>query len=240
MEPAGPVSSFFEHLEELRRRLFIALGAVLAGAGFGYFFSDRALTYLLRPIRTEIGQAYFFSPAEALVVKLKVALLLGVLAAAPVLFWQFWQFISPALFRNEKQFFLGLVVVTSALFLAGAFFCFYGVLPVALRFLVGMQSDVLQPMISITEYLSFLAGMSVAFGIAFNLPVVILGLVKAGVLNSRMLGHYQRHAIVLIFIAAAVLTPGPDIASQLLLAAPLLVLFEGSVLLAGIFEKKTP
>lgn len=113
-------------------------------------------------------------------------------------------------------------------------------LPVALRFLVGMQSDVLQPMISITEYLSFLAGMSVAFGIAFNLPVVILGLVKAGVLNSRMLGHYQRHAIVLIFIAAAVLTPGPDIASQLLLAAPLLVLFEGSVLLAGIFEKKTP
>lgn len=236
MESAGPALSFFDHLEELRRRLLLALAAVLAGSALGYFFSDKALQFFLKPIHEQIGQAYFFSPAEALVVKLKVALLLGVLLAAPVLFWQFWQFISPALFKNEKNFFLMLVFTTSALFVAGAVFCFYAVLPVTLRFLVGLKSDVLVPMISITEYLSFLSGVSVAFGIAFNLPVVILGLVKAGILNSRMLHHYQRHAIVLIFIAAAALTPGPDIASQLMLAVPLFVLFEGSVLLARLIE----
>ena len=236
MDPAGPPLTFFGHLEELRRRIFISLAAVLGGTLAGTFFSDRALRVFLRPIRDEIGRAYFFSPAEALVVKLKVAMLLGLLLAAPVLFWQFWQFISPALFHQEKKIFLALVGVTSALFLFGAYFCFYGVLPTALKFLVGMRSDYLAPMISITEYVSFLSGMALAFGVAFNLPVVILGLVKVGALNSKMLSHYQRHAIVLIFIVAAVLTPGPDIASQLMLAVPLFILFEGSVFLAGLIE----
>lgn len=238
MDPAGPPLTFFDHLEELRRRLLISVAAVAAGTLAGYFFSDRALRHFLRPIRDQIGQAYFFSPAEALVVKLKVAMLLGVLLAAPVLFWQFWFFVSPALFHKERKIFLALVTVTAALFISGALFCFYGVLPTALRFLVGLRSDVLVPMISITEYVSFLTGMSLAFGVAFNLPVVILGLVKAGVLNSTLLRHYQRHAIVLIFIAAAILTPGPDIASQFMLAVPLFILFEGSVVLAGFIEGK--
>lgn len=236
MDPAGPPLTYFEHLEELRRRLLVSVVAVAAGTFIGTFFSDRALRHFLRPIRDQIGQAYFFSPAEALVVKLKVALLLGVLLAVPVLLAQFWIFVSPALFQKERKIFLTLVGVTSALFISGALFCFYGVLPVALRFLMGMRSDVLIPMISITEYVSFLTGMSIAFGIAFNLPVVILSLVKAGVLNSTLLRHYQKHAIVLIFIAAAVLTPGPDIASQFMLAAPLFILFEGSVLLAGFID----
>ena len=240
MDPAGPPLTFFEHLEEFRHRLLISVAAVAAGTFVGYFFSDRALRFFLRPIREEIGQAYFFSPAEAFVVKLKTAMLLGVLLSAPVLFSQFWFFISPALFHKEKKFFLALVGITSILFLSGALLCFYEVLPVALRFLVGMRSDYLAPMISITEYVSFLTGMSLAFGVAFNLPVVILGLVKAGVLNSKMLNHYQRHAVVLIFILAAILTPGPDIASQFMLAVPLLVLFEASVFLAALIEGRKP
>ena len=103
MDPAGPPLTFFDHLEELRRRIFISLAAVLGGTLAGTFFSDRALRVFLRPIRDQIGRAYFFSPAEAFVVKFKVAILLGVLLAAPVLFWQFWQFISPALFHQEKK-----------------------------------------------------------------------------------------------------------------------------------------
>lgn len=228
--------NFFEHLEELRKRILIGLGALLAGTLLGYLGSDRVLEFLLSPILGQIGEAYFFSPAEGLLVKLKVAFFVGTLLSSPVLFWQFWLFVSPAFYQKEKWAFLFLVSVTVALFVSGALFSFYVVLPPALRFFVGMRTPYLKPMISVTEYISFLSGMSLAFGVAFNLPVVLLGLTRAGILNGAMLRQYRRHAVVLIFIVAAILTPGPDIASQLMLAAPLFVLFEASVLLTKVFE----
>ena len=230
--------TFVEHLGELRKRVLIALGAMLAGTCLGYFVSDGALRLFLKPIRDQIGQAYFFSPAEAFVVKMKVAIFLGTLIASPVILGQLWLFVSPALTLKERKSFLPLVGVTSVFFLAGVLFCFYLVMPSALGFLMGMQSDYLKPMISVTEYISFLFGMSLAFGAAFNMPVVILSLTQAGILKSATLNRYQRHAVVLIFIAAAVLTPGPDIASQLLLAIPLLALFEISVGLAIGLERR--
>ncbi len=228
--------NFFEHLEELRKRILIGLAALLAGTILGYLCSDRALELFLSPILGQIGEAYFFSPAEALIVKLKVALFLGAFVSSPVIFWQFWIFISPALYQKEKSAFLFLVSITAALFVSGALFSFYVVLPPALHFFVGMRTPYLKPMISVTEYISFLSGMSLAFGVAFNLPVVLLGLTRAGIVNGAMLRQYRRHAVVLIFIAAAILTPGPDIASQLMLAAPLFILFEASVFLTKVFE----
>ncbi len=230
--------TFVEHLEELRRGILVSLVAILAGTALSYLISDQALKFFLGPIRGQIGQAYFFSPAEAFVVKIKVSMFLGLLSASPVVLGQCWAFISPALTPKEKKAFLPLVAVTSFFFLAGTFFCFYVVMPSALHFLVGMQSEYLQPMISVTEYISFLTGMSLAFGIAFNLPIVLLGLVQAGILRSAVIRRYHRHAIVIIFILAAVLTPGPDIASQLLLAAPLLILFEISAGLAKWVEQR--
>lgn len=229
--------TFFEHLDELRRRLWTVVGAFLVSASAALLYSDRLLEMAVAPILSESAPLYFFTPADALTVKIKLALLAGLLISSPVILGQLWLFISPAMHGHEKKAALPFIALTSALFLAGAAFSFWKVVPVTLHFLLSMQTEWMRPMLSVSEYLSFLTMMVVAFGIAFNLPIFILIPVMAGVLNTRMLNQFQRHVAVLVFIAAAILTPGPDIASQLMLAIPLLVLFELSVLGAVIIEK---
>jgi len=228
----NPYLSFFEHLEELRKRLLISLAAVGVASVGGYLASGPAVEFLTAPLRSEAGAVYFFSPQGAFTVKLKASLLLGALAASPVVLHQFWSFVSPALYPRERRAVVPLAAVTSALFVTGAVFAYLVVLPAAMKFLLGMQTGSLKPMISVEEYLSFVTMLVLSFGVAFNLPVFVLALVGAGITDAAGLNRFQRHAIVAIFIAAAVLTPGPDIASQLLLALPLLVLFEISVLIA--------
>jgi sec-independent protein translocase protein TatC len=229
--------TFFEHLDELRKSLIISLAAFFIALLVPLFFSDRLLDFLVSPLAREVPTTYFFSPADAFIVKIKVSILAAMVLSAPVVLGQLWSFISPALYGNEKKAVLPLIFVTTGLFLFGAWFSFKQVIPVGLHFLIGMQTDFMKPMVSVSEYLSFLTSLVVAFGVAFNLPVFILALVGSGVVSAKMLHEFQRYAILLIFIAAAVLTPGPDIASQLLLAVPLLVLFELSVLGAIILEK---
>jgi sec-independent protein translocase protein TatC len=228
----------FEHLDELRQRLLISLGALLVGTIGGYICSEEALRFVLKPIVPSTGELYFFKPQEAFVIRIKMALLLGAIAAAPVIISQLWLFVSPAMFKKEKKAILPFAAVTTVLFLIGAWFCYALVLPVALHFLLGMQSDYLKPMISASEYLSFLSFMVLAFGVAFDVPVFLVSLVLAGVTSAAALAKARRSAIVVIFIAAAILTPGPDIASQLLLAIPLLFLFEISILAARILDPK--
>ena len=229
--------TFFEHLEELRRRLAVSLAALLAAFVVPFVYSDRLLDFLSSPLTGVLPNVYFFSPADAFVVKVKVSLLAACVLACPVVLGQIWLFISPALYPNEKKAVLPLVVLTSVLFLCGGAFSFYKVVPMALQFLIGMQTSFMKPMVSVSEYLSFLTSMVLAFGIAFNLPVFVLALVGSGAVSAKMLVNFQRYAIVLIFIAAAVLTPGPDVASQILLALPLLALFEFSVVAAVILER---
>ncbi len=230
--------TFFEHLDELRRRILISLAALCLGTGAGYLFSDNLLAALLKPIEPELNTVYFFSPAEAFIVKLKVALFAGFLLASPVILNQGWLFISPAFKKNEKVAVSVMTIATSVLFMSGVLFCYHFVIPAALTFLMGMQTDFLRPMISVTGYMDFLLGMLVAFGVAFNLPVFVSALAWAGVLNARTLSHFHRHILVLIFILAAVLTPSPDIASQILLAVPLIALFELSVLGVIMVERR--
>lgn len=221
--------TFAEHLAELRRRVILALIALGAAAVFCYLYSDQLLSWLTRPLTASVGQLYFFSPQEAFVVRVKAALLGGFLISCPWIFAQLWLFVSPGLKEGERRLIAPLTAMTTVLFAAGAAFSYGVVMPVALKFMLSMGSDILRPMISVSEYLSFISTMMIAFGIAFNLPVVILGAVAAGVLTPAMLSSHRRHAIVLAFIAAAVLTPGPDVASQVLLALPLLFLYEVSV-----------
>lgn len=195
-----------------------------------FFFADRILERLIAPIRGDIGTFYFFSPAEAFLVKIRVAFLTGLVLSSPVVLGQIWFFVAPGLRDRERKIIVPLSVATSALFVTGVVFAYTAVVPLALRFLVGgMQSEFLRPMISIDHYIGFVSGLLLAFGVAFNLPVGILVLGVAGFLSSGTLWRYQRHAVIIIFILAAVLTPGPDIASQLLLGIPLFVLFELSV-----------
>ncbi len=234
---AQTILSFIGHLEEFRKRLLISLAAVGAGTLFCFVYIDEILNILIKPIRPSIGEIYFFSPSDAFVIKIKAALLVGFLIASPLVLCELWLFVSPAMYPHEKRALLPVVFITSFLFLTGALFSFFMVLPVTLDFLIGQQTAFLKPLVSMSEYLGFLSGMMIAFGFAFNLPVFVVALVASGFVKVKTLNQYQRHIVVFIFIAAAVLTPGPDIASQLMLAFPLLFLFEFSVLAGWVVEK---
>lgn len=232
-----PYGTFFEHLNELRQRLIISLTAFFICVLPTMVYSNRLMAWLVAPLVREVPSVYFFSPADAFVVKIKISLLAATILSSPVIFGQLWLFVSPALHGNEKKMVLPLIAVTTSLFVLGALFSFYAILPVTLHFLIGMQSEFMKPLVSVSEYISFLTSMVFAFGVAFNLPVFILAMVGVGFVNTKMLFQFQRWAIVLIFILAAILTPGPDIASQLLLAIPLVILFEISVAAAWVLEK---
>lgn len=222
--------SFTGHLDELRTRLMISIAAVAVGGLLAYFFSEKILQILLQPIQTTGSPVYFLSPADAFIIRIKIALFAGFILASPVVISQIWFFVVPALHEKEKGMIFPWIATTSLLFLGGILFCFFGVIPVALKFLMGFQTDFLKPMISVTGYVDFLWNLSLAFGVAFNLPVVVIILSSLGIVTTKTLAHYRKHAIVLIFIIAAVITPTPDIATQALLAIPLIFLYELGIL----------
>lgn len=233
-------ADFISHLEELRRRLLVALAAFVAASIACYFFSDSLLLFLTLPLdRTAGGTAlYFQTPYEALMIRLKVAALAGLVVSCPVLFAEAWFFVSPGLYPHEKRPATFLALASVVLFLAGGVFAYAAVVPFSLNFFLSFQTDQIRPLLGIKPYFSFLTGMLLAFGILFDFPVVLIGLVHLGVVRSKVLAKSRKIIMVLIFVAAAVLTPSPDPVSQILLALPLAVLFEASLALARFFEKK--
>lgn len=216
-----------------------SLAAIFIFSFASYFFSKPLLEFLTLPLR-QFGETalYFQSPYEAFLAHLKVSLLAGTLAAAPVFLIELWLFIAPGLHRREKKALFFLLSVSVLLFLIGAAFAFWILVPWGLRFFLGFQTYTLRPLLGIGPYFSFLAGMVLACGIAFDLPVVLLGLVGAGILKKEALRRSRKSVIVSLFILAAVLTPSTDPASQILLTLPLLLLYEACVLGAGWIEKR--
>jgi sec-independent protein translocase protein TatC len=217
--------TFLDHLEELRRRILYSAVAVGVGAVAGFFLAPRVTELLTRPV----PELVFLAPAEAFVVQLKVALVAGMFLAAPVVFYQFWRFVRPALRAREVKYVAAAVVVSSTLFVAGVVFAYLVVVPTAMKFLLSFQTPRLRAMISISEYVGTVAAFLLACGVIFQLPVIMFFLTKLGVVTPRFLMKNQRAAIVVVFIVAAVLSP-PDVFSQILMAIPLLVLFELSIL----------
>ena len=211
--------------------------AFLAAAGWAFAYSGPIVDFLLRPARAEGTPLYFFSPADAFLLRVNAALAAGVFLAAPVISAQVWRFVSPGLFDKEKKAFLPLVLAAAALFAAGAAFAYAAVLPFGFRFLLAFGTDTIRPHLSASSCAAFAVSTMLSFGVAFNLPVILAGLCYAGVLRAEFLRRHRRHAAVLVFIAAAVLTPSPDVAGQLLLGIPLAALYELGVLAAGIAER---
>lgn len=214
-----------DHLEELRSRLLFSLAAVLLAAVAGYFLSGRILDYLIRPVE----KVYFMGVTEAFTVKIKVALFFGLFAGAPVVFYQAWKFVVPGLTRQEARWVLPAALFFSGFFVLGAAFCYFLVLPLAVEFLLAFGTDQLVPMISVGRYVSFVGWMMLGFGLVFELPVVVFLLGRLGVVSASDLRRRRRLVVVAILIVAALITPSPDVLSQLLLAVPLYVLFELSV-----------
>jgi sec-independent protein translocase protein TatC len=234
------------HLEELRWRLIKALVAIGLAFGVCYYFAEILFAFLTEPllaINADIGdgrsvQLIGTGVAEAFFTKLKVCFLAGTFVASPVLLYQLWKFTAPGLYDKEKRYAKPFVFFGTLFFVAGAAFCYYLVLPVGYRFFVAEYGTIrVDPQIRISEYLTFTARMLLAFGATFEMPVVTFFLARIGVVTAAMMLRSTRYAILVIFIVAAILTPGPDVASQLLMATPLLVLYFLSIGVAHVFGK---
>lgn len=233
--------SFIEHLEELRIRMLWSLGALVLGAGVGFWATNRfdVIGFLTRPVRPllEDGRLTYLHPTEPFMVTIKVGIFVGVVLALPVVFYHFWRFVAPGLMENEKRIFVPALLASVALFVGGAALAFFLVLPFGLRFFLGFATESLQPMITINDYFSFAMQITLMFGVVFETPLVILVLAWIGVLPASTIRKYRRHAIAVMAIVSAVLTPA-DVVSMLLMLVPLYLLFEISVLLAGLIERR--
>jgi sec-independent protein translocase protein TatC len=221
------------HLEELRRRLIKILLAIGVGCGGSYAFSDHILNWLTQPLPQRL---VFISPTEAFLVSLKIAFFTGVVVTLPFSLFQIWKFVAPALSQAEKGYAFSFITFGSLLFLAGILFAYYVILPLGLQFLLSYGSPGLQPMISVGQYISFCITILFAFGLVFNLPLMVMLLARMKLLDSRLLAKNRRYALLIISVIAALLTP-PDVFTQILLAFPLLLLYELSIWLSRIAGK---
>ena len=232
------------HLEELRWRVVRALFGVMVAFSGCYFYSDRVFELLTRPL-VGLGdsrlQLIGTGVTEAFFTRLKVSLIAAVFVASPVIFWQAWGFVAPGLVEKERRLAIPFVLAATIFFVSGAVFCYVLVFPVGYAFFLEEYANIgVAPQIRISEYLSFAARMLLAFGATFEMPVVTFFLARLGVVTHRTLIGGLRYAIVVIFIVAAVLTPGPDVASQMLMAGPLMLLYVVSIGVALVFGRAKP
>ena len=219
--------SLAEHLTELRSCLFKAGAALIAGTAVSFYY----LEYIIKTLTAPVGQLYYLRPAEAFMVYLKIALLAGLILASPVVLFQLYSFVRPALTLREKHYALCTIPIIIVLFLGGMVFSYYLVFPRAVEFFLGFGAEHVSPLISMESYLDFMLMLVVPFGFVFNIPVVLLLLDYLKLLPVNALGRYHKHVILAAFILAAFITPTPDIITQSLLALPMVVLYEVSLML---------
>jgi len=229
------------HLEELRSRLIRSLIALGVAFVVCYQFVEPLMGWLIAPVKQfdeKKVQIIGTGLAEAFFTKLKVAFFAGIFLASPVILYQIWQFVAPGLYAHEKRYVRPFVFFGTFFFLSGAYFCYRLVFPTAFGFFIAEYASVsIEPFLRISEYLSFASRMLLAFGVVFELPVFTFFLSRIGLVDHKMMIATWRYAVVVIFIVAAVLTPGPDVASQMLMATPLLVLYVASIAVAYAFGK---
>jgi len=235
--------SFLEHLDELRTRLTVSAFALLGGFLVAFGFSAYIFGFIMRPLQEALppgGLLVYTEPAEAFLLYLKIAALVGAVLAAPVVIWQLWLFIAPGLYVNEKRYAIPFVLMSTVFFVGGAAFSHYVVFPFAWRFFAGFSSDYVEFMPRIAPAFSLYAKMMLAMGAVFQMPTLVFFLARMGVVSARFLVRQIKYAILVIFILAAILTPGPDVVSQLLMAGPMILLYGVSILVAWAFGRRRP
>jgi len=219
--------SLFDHLQELRRRLIICIAAVLGTSTGCYMFAEE----LVRIITASAGKLYYMNPAEAFFAYLKVSLLAGSLLALPLIFYHIWAFVMPALAKTRRTASFLLVIMSLVMFFAGLVFSYFLVLPAGIKFFMGFATEGLQPMISIGQYISLVISFLLPFGFIFELPLFIIVATQLGMIDSGFLVSKRKIVIVLSFVIGAIVAPSPDVFSQAMIAIPLLVLYEMSIVI---------
>ncbi|MGW8273057.1 MAG: twin-arginine translocase subunit TatC [Thermodesulfovibrionales bacterium] len=247
---------FTEHLSELRKRIIITLVFLLVAFIATFSVSEflfRIITLPLRekiafsltapfvrfiPLEAQITSLVFLAPAEAFWMHIKVSIIAAIIVSLPVILYELWQFIAPGLLSTEKKYVAPFILVASSLFVLGAAFCFFVILPFAMGFLLTYKTESLTPMLSVGAYTDFCLKFIVAFGAIFELPIVIVFLTKMGIVSTQSLAKNRKYALLLAFVIAAVLTPTPDAFNQTLMAVPILILYEVGIIVSRFITKK--
>ncbi len=229
-----------DHLDELRKRLIRCFIAIFVGFGVAYIFKERLFQILIRPLVNVLqeGDSLIFTGIpEAFFTYIKVSLLAGLLLVAPYIFYQFWMFVAPGLYKHERRLMVPIAIVSALFFVGGAMFGYFVVFPFGFEFLLGFATETIRPLPSMREYLSFSSKLLLAFGLVFELPIVITFLARLGLVTVPFLKKNRKYALLLFFVGAAILTP-PDVVTQTLLAIPMMVLYEISIIGAKVFGKR--
>jgi len=249
-----PKMSLTEHLTELRKVIMVSFIAVFLVFAFTFNYSEQIFSLLTIPLKSELTLDFtkpyihakekapislvFLAPGEAFWMHLKVSFIASFILSLPIIFHQLWRFISPGLLSREKKYVLPFVFFATALFTAGAAFCFLIILPFAMTFLLGYQTKNMVPMISVGSYIDFCLKFILAFGAVFELPLVMIFLTRFGIVKPKTLSKNRKYAVLAAFLVGAMLTPTPDAFNQTLMAVPIIILYEVGILLSLIMQKK--
>lgn len=228
--------TLIEHLTEMRKRLFIIAVVVLISTCMCYVYIQPIIKDVIEPAGNKLNFIYV-SPPELFLAYIKLSLVAGITISSPITFFQIWVFIRPGLEKKEKRCILASLFGGTFFFVLGVVFAFKIVLPIVLEFFVKLRIEQIQPMISFGNYISFISTTLLSFGIIFEMPMLVLILSRFGLITSDFLKKNKKYIIFMTFIVAALMTP-PDVVSQLLLAGPMIVLFEISIFVAKITERK--
>ncbi|MBI4691230.1 MAG: twin-arginine translocase subunit TatC [Nitrospirae bacterium] len=248
-----------EHFGELRKRIVTSLIALSITFGVAFNYSEDIFKAFMFPLKYSLAfsikapfiniihhekisggtKLVFLKPAEAFWVNIKVAFIVGLILALPVIFLQLWRFIAPGLLPKEKKYVYPFIIAATTLFLIGSSFCFFIVLPFAMEFLLTYKvGDFLMPMLSVGEYIDFCLKFILAFGAIFELPVAIIFAARMGIVTPKTLAKNRKYAILIAFIISAILTPTPDAFNQTLMAVPMIILYEIGIIISRLFIKR--
>jgi sec-independent protein translocase protein TatC len=232
-----------EHLEELRVRLFWVLGVWAVAAIVASYWSKELFAILMAPavdaVRASGNTLIAVAPSELFMTYMKTAILSGFLVAMPVALWHLWQFVAPGLYESERRYALPFVISTSTLFTVGCAFGYFFAFPVMFEYFVSLEADFVHTSWTTQSVFSFCSGMYLAFGLTFQLPIILVGLALAGVVTPQWLASQRKYAILAAFIVGAILTP-PDATSQIVMSVPLCILYEISIWVARAVVRPKP
>ena len=233
---------FLDHLEELRWRIIWSLAALVVGVVVGFFvvFKFNLLTWMQGPMLPYLhGRRLVYThPGDGFSILMQVAIMVGVVIALPVIIYQVWAFLSPALHKHEKRVGIPVILGAVGLFIGGAAMAWYFVLPMTLKFLSSVGDEAFDQMITVSEYFGFVTSMVLAMGAVFELPIAVLILSAIGLVTPQFLAKFRRHAIVGSYVAASIITPGDLVVTSVVLTIPLYLLYEVSIGLSYIVYRK--
>ena len=231
--------SLMDHLNELRQRLTRCCIAAFAGFFACWAFVEPLFNALAAPLLRALppgSHAIYTTLPEGFFTRMYIAFVAGLFAVSPYIFYQIWAFIAPGLYEEEKHYIIPIAVFSAVFFIAGGLFCYFIVFPYAFSFFVSFATESIVAMPKISDYLSFVLKLILAFGLIFEMPLFAFFLSRMGIITAQLMRKTRRYAVLGVFIAAAIMTP-PDVVSQLLMAGPMLLLYECSILIAAIFGR---